>query len=84
MLRRWFAFGVEGLDFDIKRFAGHDGPGIRTTVFLKGCPLACAFCHNPEGQAPQPVILRRGNRLSITPVTAAEWKAVERLVRTKA
>jgi pyruvate formate lyase activating enzyme len=35
--------------FDIKRFAIHDGPGIRTTVFLKGCPLDCHWCHNPEG-----------------------------------
>lgn len=38
-----------GLIFDIKRFAVHDGPGIRTTVFLKGCPLSCWWCHNPEG-----------------------------------
>jgi len=36
--------------FDIKRFAVHDGPGIRTTVFLKGCPLRCWWCHNPESQ----------------------------------
>ncbi len=36
--------------FDIKRFAIHDGPGIRTTVFFKGCPLRCQWCHNPEGQ----------------------------------
>ncbi len=35
--------------FDIKRFAIHDGPGIRTTVFFKGCPLECWWCHNPEG-----------------------------------
>lgn len=35
--------------FDIKRFAIHDGPGIRTTVFFKGCPLHCLWCHNPEG-----------------------------------
>lgn len=35
--------------FDIKRFAVHDGPGIRTTVFFKGCPLDCRWCHNPEG-----------------------------------
>lgn len=34
--------------FDIKRFAVHDGPGIRTTLFFKGCPLACIWCHNPE------------------------------------
>jgi pyruvate formate lyase activating enzyme len=37
--------------FDIKRFAVHDGPGIRTTVFLKGCPLGCSWCHNPESQS---------------------------------
>jgi pyruvate formate lyase activating enzyme len=37
-----------GVIFDIKRFAVHDGPGIRTTVFFKGCPLRCVWCHNPE------------------------------------
>lgn len=41
---------MKGLVFDIKRFAVHDGPGIRTTVFLKGCPLNCWWCHNPESQ----------------------------------
>jgi pyruvate formate lyase activating enzyme len=41
--------------FDIKRFAVHDGPGIRTTVFLKGCPLSCWWCHNPESQSGEPV-----------------------------
>ena len=41
--------------FDIKRFAVHDGPGIRTTVFLKGCPLRCWWCHNPESQSMKPV-----------------------------
>jgi pyruvate formate lyase activating enzyme len=40
--------------FDIKRFAIHDGPGIRTTVFFKGCPLNCPWCHNPESFSPQP------------------------------
>jgi pyruvate formate lyase activating enzyme len=39
----------EGLIFKIKRFSVHDGPGIRTTVFLKGCPLNCIWCHSPEG-----------------------------------
>ncbi len=40
--------------FEIKRFAVHDGDGIRTTVFLKGCPLKCVWCHNPEGISPRP------------------------------
>ena len=40
-----------GLVFDIQRFSLHDGPGIRTTLFLKGCPLRCWWCHNPESQA---------------------------------
>ncbi|NIQ07517.1 MAG: glycyl-radical enzyme activating protein [Candidatus Korarchaeota archaeon] len=43
----------KGMIFDIKRFAVHDGPGIRTTVFLKGCPLHCWWCHNPEGLSPK-------------------------------
>jgi pyruvate formate lyase activating enzyme len=43
---------ISGVFFDIKRYALHDGPGIRTTVFFKGCPLRCLWCHNPEGQAP--------------------------------
>lgn len=40
---------IKGTVFDIKRYAIHDGPGIRTTVFMKGCPLECWWCHNPEG-----------------------------------
>ena len=48
---------LSGLVFDIKEFAVHDGPGVRTTVFLKGCPLACSWCHNPEGRSPKPQIL---------------------------
>ena len=42
------------LIFDIKRYALHDGPGIRTTLFLKGCPLRCVWCHNPESWSPKP------------------------------
>lgn len=43
--------------FNIQRFSTHDGPGIRTTVFFKGCPLACAWCHNPESQAFGPELM---------------------------
>lgn len=40
--------------FDIQKFSVHDGPGIRTTVFLKGCPLRCVWCHNPESHSAIP------------------------------
>jgi pyruvate formate lyase activating enzyme len=55
-----------GIVFDIKEFAVHDGPGIRTTVFLKGCALRCSWCHNPEGLVPEPQILHGpfGERLA--------------------
>jgi len=45
---------LKGFIFDIKRFAVHDGPGIRTSVFLKGCPCSCWWCHNPESIKPYP------------------------------
>lgn len=45
---------IRGTIFDLKRFAVHDGPGIRTTVFLKGCPLSCWWCHNPESLLCEP------------------------------
>lgn len=52
--------GTSGIIFDIQRFSLHDGPGIRTTVFLKGCPLRCAWCHNPESWKMMPQLqLRR-------------------------
>ena len=48
---------MTGTIFDIKKFAVHDGPGIRTTVFMKGCPLRCWWCHNPESMQLQPQIV---------------------------
>jgi len=53
---------VKGLIFDIRKFSIHDGPGIRTTVFFKGCPLACWWCHNPEGQSFEPQLVERLSR----------------------
>ena len=47
-----------GLIFNIQRFSLQDGPGLRSTVFLKGCPLCCLWCHNPEGRMPQAQFLR--------------------------
>lgn len=51
-----------GIIFDIKRYAIHDGPGIRTTVFLKGCYLRCRWCHNPEGLDATPQVIYRPER----------------------
>jgi glycyl-radical enzyme activating protein len=48
---------TRGLVFDVQKFSLHDGPGIRTTVFLKGCPLRCIWCHNPESQRAVPELL---------------------------
>ena len=48
--------------FNIMRFAVHDGPGIRTAVFFKGCPLSCWWCHNPESQSFQPDVLYSADR----------------------
>ncbi len=50
---------MKGLIFDIKEFALHDGEGIRSTVFFKGCPLRCIWCHNPEGLSPAPELYEK-------------------------
>lgn len=53
---------LTGTIFDLKRYAINDGPGIRTAVFLKGCPLDCWWCHNPEGRSSYPQLMVRANR----------------------
>lgn len=50
-------YNLTGAVFDIQRFSLHDGPGIRTIVFLKGCPLSCQWCSNPESQSVKPVVM---------------------------
>ncbi|MDD2995818.1 MAG: glycyl-radical enzyme activating protein [Paludibacter sp.] len=74
-----------GIIFDIKRFAVHDGPGIRTTVFLKGCPLRCAWCHNPESISTAicevPKTVRIGDKTFSENETVGREITVEELMR---
>jgi pyruvate formate lyase activating enzyme len=53
---------LQGLVFDVDTFAVHDGPGIRMAVYLKGCPLSCAWCHSPESQANEPELVLTRDR----------------------
>ncbi len=68
--------------FDVKRYAINDGPGIRVTIFLKGCPLSCRWCHNPESISPKVQKMYSKNKcigcgecVSICPVEACELTA---------
>jgi pyruvate formate lyase activating enzyme len=54
---------MKGLIFSVKRYSIHDGPGIRVTFFMKGCPLNCMWCHNPEGISPFPDTVIRTDRI---------------------
>ena len=71
---------LTGLVFDIRRYSIHDGPGIRSVVFLKGCPLRCWWCHNPEGQGSRVDMMVFENRciqcgscVEICPEGAITW-----------
>jgi pyruvate formate lyase activating enzyme len=72
------AAAMTGVVFDIREMTVHDGPGLRTTVFLKGCPLRCAWCHNPEGLSPSPQILRSatGERVAGRTYTSVELATI--------
>jgi pyruvate formate lyase activating enzyme len=54
-----------GVIFHLMRFSVHDGPGIRTAVFFKGCPLSCWWCHNPESQEAEPEVLYNADRCTL-------------------
>lgn len=78
---------IKGIIFDIKKFAIHDGPGIRTTVFFKGCPLNCWWCHNPEAIKPGPELVWYENKcihckacVEACPQGAHEWMADDRRI----
>jgi len=75
---------MRGLIFDIKHYAIHDGPGIRTTVFLKGCPMKCWWCHNPESQRMEPETIVRERKIDeVTiskPEVSGKWMDVEEVM----
>lgn len=62
---------LKGTVFHIQRFSLQDGPGIRTTVFLQGCPLSCAWCHNPEGKSIKPVLMLNAEKCVLCGACAA-------------
>ena len=64
---------MTGRVFEIREFTLHDGPGVRTTVFMKGCPLRCAWCHNPEGQSFETETMTRANGERV--VCGQDWSA---------
>jgi pyruvate formate lyase activating enzyme len=70
-----------GIIFKTKKYALHDGPGIRTTVFLKGCPLACRWCHNPEGQTREPQTLKTSHNQAGKDETAGRRATVDEIIR---
>ena len=78
MVKSWHSMHT-GLIFNIQKYSLHDGPGIRTTVFLKGCPLRCGWCHNPESRSAEPEIswsegrcIRCGECWEVCPQAAAQ------------
>ena len=78
---------MTGTVFDIKEFSLHDGPGPRTTVFLKGCPLRCKWCHNPEGLESSPQLMVKHNLctncgLCKIPCNHADCKEFSRCIHT--
>jgi len=80
---------AEAIVFDVQRFSVHDGPGIRTTVFFKGCPLRCRWCQNPEALRPQPEIAFYADRCRNTrdcgpacPQEALQWNG-DRVIRQR-
>ena len=63
-----------GTVFNIQRYSIHDGPGIRTTVFLKGCPLSCWWCQNPESQLSEQEMIFWGDTDESSPLSLYRYR----------
>jgi pyruvate formate lyase activating enzyme len=76
---------MKGLIFSVKKYSVHDGPGIRVTFFMKGCPLNCHWCHNPEGLSPFRENIKQiskiGEREFVEDRTAGEYYGVEDILQ---
>jgi pyruvate formate lyase activating enzyme len=75
---------MKGLIFSVKRYSIHDGPGIRVTFYMKGCPLSCMWCHNPEGMSPLPGKVIQNNKVGEKEFRNIEevgiWYSVENIL----
>lgn len=73
----------EGIIFSIEEFAIHDGPGIRTTIFMKGCPLQCEWCHNPEGISFHPQNITKYNGVFLCGEKISSTELANRVLKNK-
>lgn len=73
----------KGTLFSVEEFAVNDGPGIRTTIFLKGCPLHCAWCHNPEGISPEPQYMDKKGEQTLCGYTVTSEELAALILRNK-
>ena len=74
---------MKGTIFSIEEFAINDGPGIRTTVFLKGCPLRCEWCHNPEGLSPKPQLMKKRDETVVSGEEIDSGELAKQLLRNE-
>lgn len=74
---------MTGIVFNIQRFCINDGPGIRTTVFFKGCPLHCLWCHNPESHSPETEIMRGADGDEICGIAMTAEEVITEVLKDK-